>query len=307
MDGNSDSLRPDHPKCEMRPLDFAGHHPHRLRPMGLPTEPIWIDVPQVEELARHFSSFRHDVNGCLSLIVAATELIRYNPDVVRRMAATLVEQPPKIAGKTAEFVAECERVLGIRPESDPSWYRDAWKRNNAAPGEPARPATVSVETARNLHGELLQLAKEIMQSAFIVSGNKALAEADPVAASDVPLTAVEQLSKLTRKFDQFAVALEEALGIHAPPPRRLASGSPSGPVTLRPEQVALFQRRITNLQRDMIEHLKPLLELSRLARLNPKEVQARASEFSQQPPKISAEVANFATEFDEIFGIVRTA
>ncbi|HMJ90236.1 MAG TPA: hypothetical protein VK530_10490 [Candidatus Acidoferrum sp.] len=275
--------------------------------MGLPTEPVWLDVPQVEELARHFSNYRHDVNGCLSLIVAATELIRYNPDVVKRMAATLVEQPPRIAGKTWEFALECERVLGIRPTNEPSWYRDTWKRNNAAPGEPATPATVSVETAKNLHGELLQLGKEVMQISFVIAGNKVLVEAEPSAAEDVALTAVEQLGKVTRKFDQFAQSLEQALNIDPPAPRRLASGSPSGPVTLTPDQVALFHRRLGNLQRDMADHLRPLLELSRLARTNPKEVQSRASTFAQQPPKISAELAAFATEFDDTFGIVRTA
>jgi hypothetical protein len=275
-------------------------------PMGLPTEPIWLEVAQVEELARHFSSFRHDVNGCLSLIVAATELIRYNPDVVKRMAATLVEQPPRIAGKTTEFITECERVLGIRPVNEPSWYRDAWKRYNAAPGEPVGPPTVSVEAAKNLHSELLQLAKEVMQLGFVVSGSKVLTQAEPSAASDVVLTATEQLVKVTGKLDSLAQTMEQALEIRPPAPRRLQSGAPSGPVVLQPDKIALFHRRLTNLQRDMAEHLRPLLELSRLARNNPKEVQTRAADFAQQPPKISAEVANFATEFDEVFGIIRT-
>jgi hypothetical protein len=275
--------------------------------MGLSTEPVWLEVAQVEELARHFSSFRHDVNGCLSLVVAATELIRYNPDVVKRMAATLVEQPPRIAGKTIEFVGECERVLGIRPANEPSWYRDAWKRNNAGPGEPTSPTNVTVEAAKSLHGEMLALAKEIAQTAFVISGNKILTEVQPEAAPDVALTAVEQMVKVTKKFDQFAQSLEQVLGIDPPAPRRLASGAPSGPVMLSPEQIALFHRRLLNLQRDMAEHLKPLLELSRLARTSPKDVQTRAPEFAQQPPKISAEVTNFGAEFDRMFAIVRTA
>src|ERR1043165_8018488 len=103
--------------------------------MALPTQPVHLGVAEVEELAQHLSSFRHDVNGCLSLVVAATELIRYTPDVVLRMRATLVEQPPRIAGKTQEFAQECERVLGIRPVDEASWYREMWKRNNAPPAE----------------------------------------------------------------------------------------------------------------------------------------------------------------------------
>ena len=86
-----------------------------------------------------------------------------------------------------------------------------------------------------------------------------------------------------------------------------ASGAPAGPVTLSADRVALFHRKLTNLQRDMAEHLKPLLELSRMARNNPAEVQTRATEFAQQPPKISSEVSRFSTEFDSTFGIVRSA
>ena len=74
-------------------------------------QPVTLDVPQGEELSRHFSSFRHDVNGCLALVVAATELIRYNPSVVKRMTATLAEQPPKIAGKVRELVEAFATIL----------------------------------------------------------------------------------------------------------------------------------------------------------------------------------------------------
>lgn len=273
--------------------------------MALPTEPMTLDVAQVEELGRHFSSFRHDVNGCLSLIVAATELIRYSPDVVKRMSATLVEQPPRIAGKTYEFIGECERVLGIRATNEPSWYRDMWKRHNAGPADPQSEIGLTADAAKELHTELLALGKELMQTGFIVSGVSVIAGCNQTAAGDVAITGAEQLNKLAKKFDHFVTLFEQTLRLSAPAPRRLASGSPSGPVTLSPERIALFHRKLTNLQRDMAEHLEPLLELSRLARTNPAEVQARATEFAQQPPKISSEVSRFSTEFDSTFGIVR--
>jgi hypothetical protein len=273
--------------------------------MALPTTPVTLDVAQVEELARHFSSFRHDVNGCLSLIVAATELIRYSPDVVKRMSATLVEQPPRIAGKTVEFVMECERALGIRPPNEQSWYRDLWKRHNAAPAEPVADVSLTADAAKELHTELLALGKELMQTSFIVSGASVIAGCNNAAADDVTITGAEQLNKLSKKFDHFATLFEQSLRLNPPAPRRLASGAPSGPVTLSPDRIALFHRKLTNLQRDMAEHLKPLLELSRLARTNPGEVQARASEFAQQPPKISSEVSRFSNEFDAALGIVR--
>lgn len=81
--------------------------------MALPTAPITLTVQQVEELNKRLSSLRHDVNNHLSLIVAAAELIRINPDMVARMSTTLSEQPPKISEELSKFSAEFERVLGI--------------------------------------------------------------------------------------------------------------------------------------------------------------------------------------------------
>ena len=83
--------------------------------MDLPTQPVTLEPPQIEDLARHFSSFRHDVNGCLALIVAATELIRYKPELVQRMGHTIIEQPPKIAGKVSEFIEQ--QVKGLERSS----------------------------------------------------------------------------------------------------------------------------------------------------------------------------------------------
>ena len=81
--------------------------------MGLPTEPVTLSVAQIEQLNRKLASLRHDVNNHLSLIVAASELIRYNPDMLKRMSATLVEQPPKISEEIGRFSGELDKLLGI--------------------------------------------------------------------------------------------------------------------------------------------------------------------------------------------------
>lgn len=81
--------------------------------MGLPTEPVTLSVAQIELLNRKLATLRHDVNNNLSLIVAASELIRYNPDMLKRMSATLVEQPPKISEQIAKFSGELDQMLGI--------------------------------------------------------------------------------------------------------------------------------------------------------------------------------------------------
>ncbi len=81
--------------------------------MALPTTPVTLTVEQVDHLNRQLSTMRHDINNQLSLIVAAAELIRMNPDMVKRMSATLAEQPPKISEGMARFTNEFEKLLGI--------------------------------------------------------------------------------------------------------------------------------------------------------------------------------------------------
>jgi hypothetical protein len=81
--------------------------------MALPTTPVTLTVEQIDHLNKQLSTMRHDVNNQLSLIVAAAELIRMNPEMVRRMSGTLMEQPPKISEGMARFTAEFEQVLGI--------------------------------------------------------------------------------------------------------------------------------------------------------------------------------------------------
>jgi len=81
--------------------------------MGLPTESVTLTSQQLEELTKKLSTMRHDVNNHLSLIVAAAELIKFNPEMAGRMSATLSEQPPKISEQIARFSAEFEKVCGI--------------------------------------------------------------------------------------------------------------------------------------------------------------------------------------------------
>ena len=274
--------------------------------MDLPTQPVTLDVPQGEELSRHFSSFRHDVNGCLALVVAATELIRYNPDVVKRMTITLVEQPPKIAGKVREFVEQCERMLGLRPATEPSWYAALWKRSNLVAGTPANPVTLTIDQAKALQNEVTLLCKEMTQLGFMTSGACSLAARDAGSAAEALPSVVDQFTKTALKFDQLAAQFEKAAYLEEPGVRRIASGAPTRAVTLTPEEVSLFHRRLMNFEHDMHEHLAPLLELSRIARQNPQQLKTHSGEFSKAPPKISGEMTNFAVEFDKTFGIVRT-
>jgi hypothetical protein len=86
---------------------------HNLFPMASPTGPVTLTVQQIEELQKKLSALRHDVNNHLSLIVAAAELIKFNPGSAERMCATLGDQPPKISEGITRFSAEFEKALGI--------------------------------------------------------------------------------------------------------------------------------------------------------------------------------------------------
>ena len=81
--------------------------------MTLPSQPVTLSVEQIEELSRHLANMRHDINNNLSLIMAATELLRHKPQMLERMAGTLIEQPPKITNALGKFSAEFEKAFGF--------------------------------------------------------------------------------------------------------------------------------------------------------------------------------------------------
>ena len=81
--------------------------------MSAPTTPVTLSVEQLEELNNRLCALRHDVNNHLSLVVAAAELIKFNPESAGRMCATLAEQPPKISEVINKFSLEFEKTLGI--------------------------------------------------------------------------------------------------------------------------------------------------------------------------------------------------
>ena len=81
--------------------------------MGLPGSPVTLTPAQIEDLNRKLATLRHDVNNHLALIVAAVELIKFNPDVLTRMIGTLGEQPAKISEEMSKFSAEFDKTFGI--------------------------------------------------------------------------------------------------------------------------------------------------------------------------------------------------
>jgi len=81
--------------------------------MALPSEPVTLNVAQLDELNHKLSEMRHDINNHLSLIVAAVELMRHKPQLTERMVKTLSEQPTRITESVRRFSAEFEKAMHI--------------------------------------------------------------------------------------------------------------------------------------------------------------------------------------------------
>ena len=72
---------------------------------------------EIAELFKQLSNARHDINNALSLIAAATELIRMRPELLTKMLATLNDQPSKITSSLQEFSQRLDQAMRPRPSS----------------------------------------------------------------------------------------------------------------------------------------------------------------------------------------------
>ena len=86
-----------------------------MKCMGLPSEPVTLSPQEIADLLKQLSNARHDINNALSLISAATELIRMKPELVTKMVSTLNDQPGKITASMQQFSQRMEQAL--RPRS----------------------------------------------------------------------------------------------------------------------------------------------------------------------------------------------
>lgn len=84
--------------------------------MGSPANSVTLSTEQIDDLVRKLSKVRHNINNNLAMVVAATELIKVNAEMVPRMSTTLMEQPPKISNELKQFTAEFNKILGLSQE-----------------------------------------------------------------------------------------------------------------------------------------------------------------------------------------------
>jgi len=84
--------------------------------MGLPTEPQTLTPEQVAEFNSKLSEMRHNINNYLSMVIAATELIKRKPDGAPRFLEMIAQQPPRITTELQQFTDEFEKMLNIKRE-----------------------------------------------------------------------------------------------------------------------------------------------------------------------------------------------
>lgn len=85
-----------------------------LSRMQVPETPVLLSPEKVAEVAHRLSELRHGVNNHLSLVVAATELVRRKPEMSERALDTLSAQPQKISDAIHQFSVELEKLIGLR-------------------------------------------------------------------------------------------------------------------------------------------------------------------------------------------------
>jgi esterase/lipase len=76
-------------------------------------KPVGLSAEEVEALTRKLADMRHNVNNYLSLITAATEIVRRKPEVAERMMKTVGDQPQKIIAEMRRFSDDLNRALGV--------------------------------------------------------------------------------------------------------------------------------------------------------------------------------------------------
>lgn len=90
--------------------------------MGLPEKPIALSPEQVAELNQKLSAMRHNINNQLTLIIAATELIRRKPELAAKYLENIGQQPERIVAELRNFsdIFEAALKIGREPLAEPT-------------------------------------------------------------------------------------------------------------------------------------------------------------------------------------------
>jgi hypothetical protein len=85
----------------------------------------------------------------------------------------------------------------------------------------------------------------------------------------------------------------------------MGMGLPNQPVTLTPQQVAEFSKRLSDLRHNINNNLSLIVAAAELIRFKPDAAVQLAGTLAEQPPKIMEELKKFSAEFEKILVITK--
>jgi hypothetical protein len=80
---------------------------------------------------------------------------------------------------------------------------------------------------------------------------------------------------------------------------------PNAPVTVTPEQLVELNKKLSHMRHEVNNQLALVVAALELIRFRPEMREKMLDTVTQQPPKITAEIAKFSSEFEQTFGIIR--
>jgi len=82
-------------------------------------------------------------------------------------------------------------------------------------------------------------------------------------------------------------------------------GIPNHSVTLTSQQIDELNQKLSKMRHDINNHLSLVVFAIEVLRSKPEMLERMTATLSDQPPKITGDMAKFSTEFEQLFGITR--
>jgi hypothetical protein len=120
-----------------------------------------------------------------------------------------------------------------------------------------------------------------------------------------PKAAIQRMRNPPRNKTNNANKLNRAGLIIRPAKAMLSQSMPNAQVTLNAEQIDDLNEKLSHMRHEINNQLSLVVAAMELIRLKPELREKMIDTVSQQPPKISAEVARFSSEFERALGITR--
>lgn len=82
-------------------------------------------------------------------------------------------------------------------------------------------------------------------------------------------------------------------------------GVPNDSITLRSQQIEDLNQKLSKMRHDINNHLSLVVFAIEVLRSKPEMLERMTATLSDQPTKITADLAKFSAEFEQTFGITR--